>query len=39
MAKDKFHDHVREALEKDGRTITAEQFRIELDETYMQVDI
>jgi hypothetical protein len=39
MAKDKFHNNVREALLKEGWIITAEQLRIELDETHIEIDL
>lgn len=36
MAKDKFHDNVRTALQKEGWTITAEQMRIDLGVTFVE---
>lgn len=39
MAKDKFHDNVREALQKEGWAITAELMRIDLGETDIEVDL
>ncbi|MFN0015624.1 MAG: element excision factor XisH family protein [Saprospiraceae bacterium] len=39
MAKDKFHDNVRLALQKDGWVITAEQFRIDLGVSFIEVDL
>lgn len=39
MAKDKFHDNVKAALNKDGWVVTAEQLRITLDVTFIEVDI
>lgn len=39
MAKDKFHDNVREALVKEGWTITAEQLRIDLGRSYIEMDL
>ena len=39
MAKDIFHLNVREALQKDGWIITAEQMRIDLGETYLEIDL
>jgi hypothetical protein len=39
MAKDKFHDNVKRALEKEGWTITAEQLRINLDVSDVEVDL
>lgn len=39
MARDVFHDNVREALQKDGWTITAEQLRIRLGKASVEVDL
>ena len=39
MAKDIFHDNARIALEKDGWMITAEQLRIDLNESYVEIDL
>ena len=39
MAKDIFHDNVREAIRKEGWIVTAEQWRIDLEVTYLEVDL
>ncbi len=39
MAKDVFHENVREALQKEGWTITSDLLRIDLDETYVEIDL
>jgi XisH protein len=39
MAKDIFHNNARIALEKDGWLITAEQLRIDLNESYVEIDL
>lgn len=39
MAKDIFHSNVRDALQKDGWVITAEQMRLDLGETYLEIDL
>jgi hypothetical protein len=39
MAKDKFHDHVREALEKDGWTITHDPFFIYVGRRRAYIDL
>jgi XisH protein len=39
LAKDKFHDNVREALQKEGWTITAEQMQIDIGVTYVEIDL
>jgi len=39
MARDKFHDNARIALEKEGWTITAEQLRISLGKASIEVDL
>ncbi len=39
MAKDIFHANVRKALEKDGWLITSDPLRIDLDETYIEIDL
>ena len=39
MAKDIFHANVRKALEKDGWVITSDPLRIDLDETYIEIDL
>ncbi|MFN4254262.1 MAG: element excision factor XisH family protein [Saprospiraceae bacterium] len=39
MAKDIFHPHVREALEKDGWKITADPLRINIEETHLEIDL
>lgn len=39
MARDKFHDNVRIALEKDGWKITAEQLRISLGKASIEIDM
>lgn len=39
MAKDIFHDNARIALEKDGWLITAQQLRIDLNESYVEIDL
>ena len=36
---DKYHPHVRAALEKDGWTITHDPFPLEYDDTVMSVDL
>ena len=38
-AKDFYHDHVRNALVKDGWTITHDPFKVEWLETRLQIDI
>jgi XisH protein len=39
MARDKFHNNVREGLIKEGWRVTAEQLRIDLDETFVEIDL
>jgi hypothetical protein len=39
MAKDIFHENVREALQKEGWKITSDLLRIDLDETYVEIDL
>ena len=39
MARDIFHDRVRESLEQDGWTITDDPYRIELDTATFQIDL
>lgn len=39
MAKDIFHANVRQALEKEGWTITLDPLYIDLDETYIEIDL
>jgi hypothetical protein len=39
MAKDIFHNHVKEALVKEGWSITADPLRIDLDETHLDIDL
>lgn len=39
MAKDIFHDNVREALIKEGWTITAEQLRVRLGRAAIEIDM
>ena len=39
MARDLFHNNVRIALEKDGWKITADPLRIDLDETFVDIDL
>lgn len=39
MARDKFHNNVRIALEKDGWKITAEQLRISLGRVFVEMDL
>lgn len=39
MAKDIFHDNVREALIKEGWTITAEQLRVRLGRAAVEIDM
>ncbi|MDJ0577956.1 MAG: element excision factor XisH family protein [Xenococcaceae cyanobacterium MO_234.B1] len=39
MAKDVFHDVVRDGLESEGWTITDDPYRIELDKVNFQVDL
>jgi hypothetical protein len=39
MAKDIFHDLVRDGLEKEGWTITDDPYRIELEKVNFQVDL
>ncbi len=39
MAKDIFHDLVRDGLEKEGWIITNDPYRIELDQTNFQIDL
>lgn len=39
MAKDIFHDNVKRALEKEQWHITADPLRINLDETYVEIDL
>jgi XisH protein len=39
MAKDIFHENVREALLKEGWKITSDLLRIDLDETYVEIDL
>lgn len=39
MAKDIFHENVRQALIKDGWSITSDPLHIDLDETYVEIDL
>ena len=39
MAKDKFHEIFREALEKDGWTITHDPFRLKFGTRKIEIDI
>lgn len=39
MAKDIYHNHVREALEKDGWKITADPYILNYAETRFDVDL
>ncbi|MBD2611278.1 fatty-acid oxidation protein subunit alpha [Nostoc linckia z18] len=39
MAKDKFHNIVRHALEKDGWTITADPYEINVDDVDFEIDL
>jgi hypothetical protein len=39
MARDLYHQNVREALEKEGWVITADPIHISLDETYIEIDM
>ena len=39
MAKDIFHANVRQALEKEGWIITLDPLHIDLDETYIEIDL
>ncbi len=39
MAKDIYHEHVREALEKDGWTITANPLPVLLDDERWEIDL
>lgn len=39
MAKDLFHDNVREALLKEGWNITHDPLRVPIDGSYMEVDL
>ena len=39
MAKDRFHDVVRTALEKDNWTITADPYEISIDDVDFEVDL
>ena len=39
LAKDKFHDNVRRALQKEGWIITSEQMRIDLGVTFVEIDL
>lgn len=39
MARDIFHVNVRRALEKEGWTITRAPLHIDLDETYVEIDL
>lgn len=39
MAKDIFHDLVREGLEKEGWTITDDPYQIELNKANFQIDL
>jgi hypothetical protein len=39
MARDIFHANVRRALEKEGWTITRDPLHIDLDETYVEIDL
>ena len=39
MAKDKYHDLVRDALEKDGWTITDDPLRIQVEELTIKIDL
>jgi XisH protein len=39
MARDLFHKNVREALEKEGWHVTSDPLRIDLDETYVEIDL
>ena len=38
MAKDFYHNNVREALEKDGWRITADPYRVKVDEVGYEID-
>lgn len=38
MAKDFYHDNVREALEKDGWVITHDPYRVKVDEIGYEID-
>ena len=39
MAKDRFHDVVRAALEKDGWNITADPYELSIDEVDFEIDL
>lgn len=39
MAKDRFHNVVKRALEKEGLTITADYYEIDLGEFKFQIDL
>lgn len=39
MAKDKFHNVVRNALEKDGWNITADPYEINVDDVDFEIDL
>ncbi len=39
MARDKLHYNAREALIKDGWSITADPLRIRIDGSYLEVDL
>ncbi len=39
MARDRFHDVVRTALEKEGWTITADPYEISIDEVDFEIDL
>lgn len=39
MAKDRFHDVVRTALEKEGWKITADPYEINLDDVDFEIDL
>lgn len=39
MAKDKFHDAVKEALEKEGWVITHDPYSLKIDETTYSIDL
>ncbi len=39
MAKDKFHNVVKNALEKDGWNITADPYEINIDDVDFEIDL
>ena len=39
MAKDIFHEHVRQALQKDGWTITHDPFYLKIDDVTYSIDL